>query len=84
MLLEEAPRSISPVEVTEPHFSVREEFRGASYAKRYELFCQKLVRERLYDAACFLFVWPILRDSSSTDLPQLRMLPDTWGRGRSR
>lgn len=54
MLLEEAPRSISPVEVTEPHFSVREEFRGASYAKRYELFCQKLLRERLYDAACFL------------------------------
>lgn len=54
MLLEEEPRSTSPVEVTEPHFSVREEFRGASYAKRYELFCQKLVRERLYDAACFM------------------------------
>lgn len=54
MLLEEAPRSTSPVEVAEPHFSVREEFRGASYAKRYELFCQKLVRERLYDAACFM------------------------------
>ena len=54
MLLEEAPRSTSPVEVAEPHFGVREEFRGASYAKRYELFCQKLVRERLYDAACFM------------------------------
>lgn len=54
MLLEEAPRSTSPVEVTEPHFRVREEFRGASYGKRYELFCQKLVRERLYDAACFM------------------------------
>lgn len=54
MLLEEAPRSISPVAVSEPHFSVFEEFRTASYAKRYELFCLKLVRERLYDAACFL------------------------------
>jgi hypothetical protein len=54
MLLEEAPRSTSPVEVVEPHFSVRGEFRGASYAKRYELFCQKLIRERLYDAACFM------------------------------
>ncbi len=54
MLLEEEPRSISPVGVAEPHFSVREEFRGASYARRYELFCQKLIRERLYDAACFL------------------------------
>lgn len=54
MLLEEAPRSTSPVEVAEPHFRVREEFRNASYGKRYELFCQKLVGERLYDAACFL------------------------------
>lgn len=54
MLLEEAPRSTLPVDVAEPHFRVLEEFRGASYAKRYELFCQKLVRERLYDAACFL------------------------------
>ena len=25
-----------------------------SYAKRYELFCRKLVLERLYDSACFL------------------------------
>jgi hypothetical protein len=54
MLLEEAPSSTNPVSVQEPHFKVFEEFRGSSYAKRYELFCQRLVRERLYDAACFL------------------------------
>lgn len=54
MLLEEVPRSTSPVAVSEPHFPVFEEFREASYAKRYELFCPRLVRERLYDAACFL------------------------------
>jgi hypothetical protein len=54
MLLEETARSTSPVKVAEPHFPVIEEFRHASYAKRYELFCVKLVRERLYDAACFL------------------------------
>ena len=54
MLLEEAPGSTSPVPVAEPHFTVFKEFRGASYAKRYEILCQKLVRERLYDAACFL------------------------------
>ncbi|MBN1917849.1 MAG: PaeR7I family type II restriction endonuclease [Verrucomicrobia bacterium] len=54
MLLEEARRSTSPVAVEEPHFPVFKEFRGASYAKRYEILCQKLVRERLYDAACFL------------------------------
>jgi len=40
--------------VKEPHFSVFEEFRGASYARRYELFCRKLVRERHYNASAFL------------------------------
>jgi len=54
MLLEKAPGSLSPVAVKEPHFKVFEEFKGASYAGRYELFCRKLIRERLYDAACFL------------------------------
>jgi hypothetical protein len=54
MLLEEAPQSTRPVAVSESHFPVFEEFRDASYARRYELFCHKLVRERMYDAACFL------------------------------
>ena len=31
-----------------------EEFRDASYAKRYELLCLKLVREGLYDSAAFV------------------------------
>lgn len=54
MLLEDAPKSQSPVKVAEPHFNVFEEFNDASYARRYELFCEKLVRERLYDATCLL------------------------------
>ncbi len=54
MLLEEAAGSTTPVGVAEPHFKVFDEFRGASYAKRYEVLCQKLVREGLYDAACFI------------------------------
>lgn len=54
MLLEEAPESISPVRAREPHFKVFPEFKEASYAKRYEILLTKLVRERLYDAACFL------------------------------
>ena len=29
-------------------------FKNSSYAKRYELFCRKMVRERHYNAACFL------------------------------
>ena len=38
----------------EPHFNVFPEFHGASYAKRYEVFLTKLLRERLYDGACVL------------------------------
>jgi hypothetical protein len=54
MVLEEVPRSLSPVGVKEPHFSVFPEFREASYAKRYEILMTKLVRERLYDSAALL------------------------------
>lgn len=54
MLLEDAPGSTSPVRVKQPHFPVFPEFRDASYAARYELLLTKLVRSRLYDAACFL------------------------------
>ncbi len=54
MVLEEVPRSVGPVGVKEPHFPVFPEFRGASYAKRYEILMTKLVRERLYDSAALL------------------------------
>jgi len=54
MLLQEAPESTRPVPVKEQHFKAFEEWHGTSYAQRYEMFCQRLVRERLYDAACFL------------------------------
>jgi hypothetical protein len=54
MLLEEHGKSTAPVRLRESHFSVFPEFRETSYAKRYELFCTRLVRERLYDAACLI------------------------------
>ena len=53
-LLEDCTASQKPVRVKEPHFEVFPEFKGASYAKRYELFCRKLVRERHYSAVAFL------------------------------
>ncbi len=53
-LLEDCPQSRKPVKVHEPHFKVFPEFVDASYARRYELFCRKLVRERHYNAAAFL------------------------------
>ena len=53
-LLEDCPESQRAVRVQEPHFKVFPEFVNASYAKRYEIFCRKLVRERHYNVACFL------------------------------
>lgn len=53
-LLEKCPRSESPVKVDEPHFEVFPEFKNASYAKRYELFCRRLVLERHYTSAAFM------------------------------
>lgn len=54
MPLEDATGSTRSVSVSEPHFPVFDEFREASYAKRYEILLTKMVRERLYDAACLI------------------------------
>ncbi|MFH0981715.1 MAG: PaeR7I family type II restriction endonuclease [Planctomycetota bacterium] len=54
LLLEDCEESRIPVSVREPHFKVFEEFREASYQKRYELLCRKLMRERHYEAAAFI------------------------------
>lgn len=53
-MLEDCPSSNRPVKVKEPHFSVFPEFVGASYMRRYEVFCRKLVLERHYTAAAFV------------------------------
>ncbi|MCL4467717.1 MAG: PaeR7I family type II restriction endonuclease [Deltaproteobacteria bacterium] len=53
-LLEDCQESRKPVSAEEPHFKVLAEFVDASYSKRYELFCRKLVRERLYNVATFI------------------------------
>jgi len=63
LLLEDCPESRRPVGVREPHFPVFSEFVGASYSKRYELFCRKLIRERQYNSACF-----IIADRKNADL----------------
>ncbi len=54
LVLEDCDRSSAPVKVRSPHFPVRKEFVDASYKKRYEIFCSKLLLERQYSAACFL------------------------------
>jgi hypothetical protein len=53
-MLEDCVASNRPVKVQEPHFKVFSEFVGASYMRRYEIFCRKLVLERHYTAAAFI------------------------------
>jgi hypothetical protein len=59
-MLEDCDASNRPVMVQEPHFKVAPEFIGASYKRRYELLCRKLVLERHYTTSAFLV--------SSTDI----------------
>jgi hypothetical protein len=53
-MLEDCEASNRPVSVQEPHFQVFPEFVGASYRRRYELFCRRLVLERHYTASAFI------------------------------
>ena len=52
MLVEDSHSSRNPVkDKCRKDYEVREEFQGASYVERYNLLCQKLMREKLYTAA---------------------------------
>jgi hypothetical protein len=53
-LLEDCPRVKTPVGNREPYFKVDPVFDKASYSKRYELLCRRLVLERVYSAACLV------------------------------
>jgi len=65
MLLEDVDKAVYPssYKYPEPHFPVRDEFKefennrkymSISYARRYEIFCERLLREQLYDSACLI------------------------------
>jgi hypothetical protein len=54
MMVEDEPRSRRPVRDTSPHFAVFKEFQGASYLKRYDILCQRLVKEQLYTSAALM------------------------------
>lgn len=54
MLVEDAPESRSPVRDSSPNFPVFPEFQGASYLKRYDVLCQRLVQEQLYTTAAIM------------------------------
>ena len=54
ILVEDAEGSRMPVRDVSPHYSVFQEFEGASYADRYNILCRKLVQEQLYTVASVL------------------------------
>lgn len=51
ILVEDCEKSNRPVRDSSPHFAVFPEFQGASYIKRYEVLCRRLIQERLYSQA---------------------------------
>jgi hypothetical protein len=51
MVVEDAVGSRTPVRDSSIHFPVFKEFQGASYLKRYDILCQRLVKEQLYTSA---------------------------------
>lgn len=54
MLLGDEPRARRPVRVTSHHLPADPAFEGKSYVERYEVLCERLMREQLYDAAALL------------------------------
>jgi hypothetical protein len=53
-MLEDCAASNRAIRVREPHFKIFHDFVGASYMRRYELFCRRLVLERHYTASAFI------------------------------
>ena len=51
MLVEDAEEARKPVRDSSPHFPVFADFQGASYLRRYDILCQRLVQEQLYTTA---------------------------------
>lgn len=59
MLLEDCAASNHPVEASSPHYEVFSEFKNASYSNRYKILCERLMEQRLYDAAALAMSDPI-------------------------
>lgn len=65
-LLEDCTKVNKPVRNKEPYFKVDPVFDKASYSKRYELLCRRLVLERVYSAACLVMA----TNAPKTDITQ--------------
>ena len=81
MLLEDQAGSRTPITDRSPHFPLFEEFKGASYAERYNILCKKLVQEQLYTSACIMLSPPTAQKTGAyanmSDLTSLKTLVTT-------
>jgi hypothetical protein len=72
MLVEDAPESQRPVTDRSPHFLVFKEFLGASYLRRYDILCQRLIQEQLYSAATLLASpWEAIQTGVFSEISEL-------------
>jgi hypothetical protein len=55
VLLVDEPESDNPVEVMDPHYAADPVYSGKSYKQRFEILCQRMVGEHVYDAAAVVF-----------------------------
>lgn len=53
-IMQDEPGSRSEVRLNQGAFPVEEIWRGASYQKRFAIFCERLMAENLYDAVCYV------------------------------
>ena len=54
MVVGKDENSMRMVKVSEPHYEVRPEFKGASYLDRYRILCERLVLEHKYSAVALI------------------------------
>ena len=76
MMVEDAPGSQKPINDRSPHFPIFDDFRGASYLKRYDILCQRMMQEQLYTSATVI---ASRRDSINTgDFTELSSMTGLW------
>jgi len=54
MLMADNEESQNVPQVREVNFEVDEEFRGSTYVDRMELYCQRMVRQRIVNQSAFM------------------------------
>ncbi len=54
MLLEDTSASTTSVKIEENHYKAFPEFINTSYAKRYQLLCERVIQEKLYSSSALI------------------------------